>query len=271
MRISDAARILGNQGITVDASGEGFFERFSTLNEADSESAVFFHDRGSPEQLAERVADLQNKKPALVITTEKLFPFLPPNIENVLIVEDPRLAFSILAGFVHFNRRPDQIGAGVVIHPWVSIGKRVHVGQCSEVGSDGLSANRHGNILHHTAHIGMVVIEDDVWIGPFCAVQRAVLGKTIIGLGSNLDSHVVVAHGSRLGKRVAIGAHTTVCGSCTIGDDVWIGCNSVIREGLTIGDGAFVGIGSVVVKNVAPGEMVVGNPARKLEGGRRPW
>jgi acetyltransferase-like isoleucine patch superfamily enzyme len=50
-----------------------------------------------------------------------------------------------------------------------------------------------------------------------------------------------------------------------IGNNVWIGCNSVILKGVTIGDGAVVAAGSVVTKDVPPGVLAGGNPARILK------
>lgn len=47
-----------------------------------------------------------------------------------------------------------------------------------------------------------------------------------------------------------------------IGKDVWIGGGAIILPGVTIGDGAIVGAAAVVTKSVAPGDVVVGNPAR---------
>ena len=47
-----------------------------------------------------------------------------------------------------------------------------------------------------------------------------------------------------------------------IGTDVWIGGGAIILPGVTIGDGAVVGAGSVVTRDVAPGAIVKGNPAR---------
>jgi len=45
-------------------------------------------------------------------------------------------------------------------------------------------------------------------------------------------------------------------------DDVWVGFNAAILKGVTIGRGAVVGAMSVVTKDVPPGAVVVGNPAR---------
>jgi acetyltransferase-like isoleucine patch superfamily enzyme len=50
-----------------------------------------------------------------------------------------------------------------------------------------------------------------------------------------------------------------------IGDNVWIGAKAIILKGVTIGDGAVVAAGSVVTKDVAPGVLVAGNPARTLK------
>ena len=47
-----------------------------------------------------------------------------------------------------------------------------------------------------------------------------------------------------------------------IGSDVWIGGGAIILPGVTIGDGAVIGAGSVVTRDVGPGVIVAGNPAR---------
>ncbi len=49
-----------------------------------------------------------------------------------------------------------------------------------------------------------------------------------------------------------------------IEDGAYIGCNCTILPGVTIGKGAGVGAASVVTKDVPPGALVVGNPARVL-------
>lgn len=51
-----------------------------------------------------------------------------------------------------------------------------------------------------------------------------------------------------------------------IGDHVWIGSRAMIMKGVTVGDGAVIAAGSVVTRDVAPGSLVGGAPARELRG-----
>ncbi|WP_421075566.1 MULTISPECIES: CatB-related O-acetyltransferase [unclassified Microbacterium] len=53
-------------------------------------------------------------------------------------------------------------------------------------------------------------------------------------------------------------------GDTVVGNDVWIGREATILPGVTIGDGAVIGAHSVVTKDVAPYEVVGGNPARRI-------
>lgn len=49
-----------------------------------------------------------------------------------------------------------------------------------------------------------------------------------------------------------------------IGQQVWIGAKAVILPGVTIGDGAVIGAGSIVTKDIRPGMVAVGVPARTV-------
>lgn len=50
----------------------------------------------------------------------------------------------------------------------------------------------------------------------------------------------------------------------TIGANVWIGGGAIILPGVSIGDDALIGAGSVVTRDVPPGAIVAGNPARPI-------
>ena len=50
--------------------------------------------------------------------------------------------------------------------------------------------------------------------------------------------------------------------SIRIGQAVWICGGAIVLPGVTIGDGSVVGAGSVVTRDLPPGVLAVGNPAR---------
>lgn len=92
----------------------------------------------------------------------------------------------------------------------------------------------------------------------------------VIGEGTMVDMNAVVGARGILGKNVHLGACSVVAGvleppSATpviVEDDVLIGANCVILEGVRIGKGAVVAAGSVVTKDVEPGAVVAGSPAK---------
>jgi maltose O-acetyltransferase len=47
-----------------------------------------------------------------------------------------------------------------------------------------------------------------------------------------------------------------------IGDDVWLGGGVIVLPGVSIGAGTVVGAGSVVTRDLPPGVVALGNPAR---------
>lgn len=112
-------------------------------------------------------------------------------------------------------------------------------------------------------------------------------GRSEIGEGAVLCDGVVITDAVRIGRHFVANPHVTVMHDCTIGDFVtlapgarvngnveigdgaYVGANAVIKQGAPgaprrIGAGAVIGMGAVVTRDVAPGETVVGNPARPL-------
>lgn len=78
--------------------------------------------------------------------------------------------------------------------------------------------------------------------------------ESYIALGAMLLAHDTTR---RMYRDVRIGRHC------------FIGARSLILPGVTIGDGSIVGAGAVVIRDVPPGSVVAGNPARIVRSGIR--
>jgi acetyltransferase-like isoleucine patch superfamily enzyme len=93
------------------------------------------------------------------------------------------------------------------------------------------------------------------------ARSKITIGENVlIGAGACLwdhDFHPVEATTRKDFSPDEIGAAPIV-----IQDDVFIGARALILKGVKIGRGAVVGAGAVVTRDVEPGAIVAGNPAR---------
>jgi sugar O-acyltransferase (sialic acid O-acetyltransferase NeuD family) len=111
-----------------------------------------------------------------------------------------------------------------------------------------------------------MVVMDDVLVGPggLFSPWTTLTSNIRIGAHFHCNLYSYVEHDCVIGDFVTFAPAVRCNGNVTIGDGAYIGSNSVIRQGITIGAGATVGMGAVVFRDVAPGETVVGNPARVL-------
>jgi len=169
-----------------------------------------------------------------------------------------------------------EIGDEVEIDAYSLIGDRVTIGSRSlirehcSIGGQGFGhvINERGKI-ENMAHIGQVLIGEDVEIFPYVNVDRATLGTTTIANSAKIDHYCHIGHNTAIGEGAILTPGVVLLGGARVGSFAWIGAGTVVRDATHVGDHAFVGMCSVVTKNIPAGERWVGAPARTDEEYRR--
>lgn len=110
-------------------------------------------------------------------------------------------------------------------------------------------------------------IGDDVGISNsaiFCRRSIEIGNRTLIGGNCVIyDTDFHSLH-SETRKIKDLDGHNSNSKSVKIGDDVFIGAHTTILKGVIVGNKSIIGAGSVVTKNIPPGEIWAGNPAKYI-------
>jgi acetyltransferase-like isoleucine patch superfamily enzyme len=186
---------------------------------------------------------------ACVVSTSKIYPNVSigsdSTIEDYCIIGEE----ATIIGERAVIRSHTVIYAGNSIGRNFQTGNKVNVRELNEIGDDvsigTLSVVEHhvkigrGVRIHTQAFVPeFSVLEDGCWIGP-----NVVLTNAKYPLSPGVKDQLA---GPIIRKRAKIGA------------------NSTILPGVEIGENALVGAGSVVVRDVPPGAVVAGSPARVI-------
>ena len=108
-------------------------------------------------------------------------------------------------------------------------------------------------------------LESDSKVGAFCEVKN-----TSVGAGSKVP-HLSYVGDASIGEGANLGAGTITANydgrnknRTEIGDGAFTGVNTSLIAPVKVGEGSYLGAGSVVNKDVPPGKLAVGMPARAI-------
>ncbi|MCB0598260.1 MAG: UDP-3-O-(3-hydroxymyristoyl)glucosamine N-acyltransferase [Lewinellaceae bacterium] len=162
-----------------------------------------------------------------------------------------------------------KLGENVTVYPGARILDNCEIGNnCIihsnvVIGSDGFGfALQEDGSYNKIAHVGQVVVEDQVEIGANTTIDRATMGATRIRKGVKLDNLIQVGHNVDIGENTVIAAQSGVAGSTKIGKSCRIGGQVGFVGHIEIADGTQIqaqsGIAAPIEK---PNQAFFGSPA----------
>jgi bifunctional UDP-N-acetylglucosamine pyrophosphorylase/glucosamine-1-phosphate N-acetyltransferase len=177
------------------------------------------------------------------------------------------------------------IGSDTIIEPNTSIGGNSVIGERTHIGPNSRLYNV--RLDDDVCITESVVLDTSVGarttIGPFAHLRQGNVVGADVSIGDYVElkntrmaagakaNHLAYLGDATVGENANIGAGTITCNydgvnkhPTTIGRNAFIGSNTSLVAPVNVGDDASTGAGTVVIRDVPPGDRVVGNPARSI-------
>jgi acetyltransferase-like isoleucine patch superfamily enzyme len=165
-------------------------------------------------------------------------------------------------------------GTTILFPGHLRVGRNVAIGDyvyMSCLGRGGVSLGNNVRIREfgwvqvssHLTNLGEgLSVGDDTYVGPHCVLGAG--GGIRIGRDVTLGAYVQLLaenHGFA-DPNLPINEQGVTRRGIVVEDDCWLGNSAIVLDGVRVGRGAVVGAASVVTRDVPPGAVVAGNPAR---------
>ena len=150
----------------------------------------------------------------------------------------------VYVALFRFSPRPFHVWRSFLLRCFGSrIGKRCHIYGAARIWAP-------WNLICHSA---------------VCVADKAEIYNPV---NVTLGEGVVISQGAFLcaaSHDYADPAFPIVKAPITVGRRAWIAARAIVLMGVTVGEGSVIGAGSVVTRDVPPGTVCIGNPARVVK------
>ena len=143
------------------------------------------------------------------------------------------------------------------------------IGENSSIGSTGFGFDlKNMGANNISPQLGIVYIDENVFIGANCTIDRGKIDFTYIGKNSMLDNLIHIAHNVFLGPNACLAAQIGISGSVKIGKNLICGGQTGFAGHINIGDNVRVAAKSGVTKNIKDNSTIAGFPATDIKSWR---
>jgi len=133
----------------------------------------------------------------------------------------------------------------------------------------GVDEDRYATVIHPSVDVprGCTVGQGSVLLAHVALTTAVRVGRHVVAM-----PNVTLTHDNVVGDFATLCAGVTLGGGVVVGEGAYLGMNASVRERLTVGPFATLGMGAVLLRDLPPGQVWTGVPARPHLGaeGRGP-
>lgn len=130
-----------------------------------------------------------------------------------------------------------------------------------------LPADRYATVIHPTAAVSAT---SEIGPGSVLLAHCVLTAAVRVGAHVAVMPHAVLTHDDVVEDHVTIASGVRLGGGARLARGSYAGSGALVREGTTVGAWSLIGMGSTVLRDVPPGEVWAGSPARRLRAADAP-